>query len=143
MKRVATFLMRYFFACSIGFTVPVEDFGNLEVWKRASILLLRLGSIEIVRTARGTSAQDLSTMLARCVFGKICMGFFAMPLTLNEFLILGFAWGSWGEFSFILALRALRGNLLTGILAEDPAWKMWIGHVVGSFDISASRLNMY
>lgn len=89
VKRVATFLMRYFFACSIGFTVPVEDFGNLEVWKRASILLL-------------------------CVFGKICMGFFAMPLTLNEFLILGFAWGSWGEFSFILALRALRGNLLTG-----------------------------
>lgn len=75
-------------------------------------------------------------MLTRCIFGKICMGFFAMPLTLNEFLILGFAWGSWGEFSFILALRALRGNLLTGILA-DPAWKMmklWVCHV-GAFDI--------
>ena len=46
------------------------------------------------------------------------MGFFAMPLTLNEFLSLGFAWGSWGEFSFILAVRALRGNLLSGSLAE-------------------------
>eukprot|EP00435_Cladocopium_sp_Y103_P067338 s475_g29.t2 len=89
VKRVATFLMRYFFACSIGFTVPVEDFQNIEVWKRASILLL-------------------------CIVGKICMGFFAMPLTLNEFLSLGFAWGSWGEFSFILAVRALRGNLLSG-----------------------------
>lgn len=42
------------------------------------------------------------------------MGLFAMPLTLNEFLSLGFAWGSWGEFSFILAVRALRGNLLSG-----------------------------
>ncbi|CAK9074827.1 Putative Na(+)/H(+) antiporter GerT [Durusdinium trenchii] len=89
VKRVATFLMRYFFACSIGFTVPVEDFGNVEVWKRASVLLL-------------------------CVFAKLCMGFFAMPLTFNDFLILGFAWGSWGEFSFILALRAVRGNLLSG-----------------------------
>lgn len=44
VKRVATFLMRYFFACSIGFTVPVEDFGNVEVWKRASVLLLPLGN---------------------------------------------------------------------------------------------------
>jgi len=89
VKRVATFLMRYFFACSIGFTVPVEDFRNIEVWRRASILLV-------------------------CIVGKICMGLFAMPLTLNEFLSLGFAWGSWGEFSFILAVRALRGNLLSG-----------------------------
>ena len=46
------------------------------------------------------------------------MGFFAMPLTFNDFLILGFAWGSWGEFSFILALRAVRGNLLSGSLEE-------------------------
>ena len=74
------------------------------------------------------------------------MGFFAMPLTLNEFLILGFAWGSWGEFSFILALRALRGNLLTGILA-DPTWKMmqlWVCHV-GYFDklTSGDSNNMY
>lgn len=46
------------------------------------------------------------------------MGLFAMPLTLNEFLSLGFAWGSWGEFSFILAVRALRGNLLSGSLVE-------------------------
>lgn len=54
----------------------------------------------------------------RCVFAKLCMGFFAMPLTFNDFLILGFAWGSWGEFSFILALRAVRGNLLSGSLEE-------------------------
>ena len=44
------------------------------------------------------------------------MGLFALPLTVNEFMILGFAWGSWGEFSFIIALNALRGGLLTGDL---------------------------
>lgn len=81
--------MRYFFACSIGFTIPVEDFGNIVVWKRALLLL-------------------------SCIVGKIGMGLFALPLTLNEFMILGFAWGSWGEFSFIIALNALRGGLLTG-----------------------------
>ncbi|CAJ1377871.1 unnamed protein product [Effrenium voratum] len=89
VKRVATFLMRYFFACSIGFTVPVEDFGSAQVWMKAGALLM-------------------------CIVGKLCMGVFAMPLTLNEFLTLSFAWGSWGEFSFILALRAMRGNLLEG-----------------------------
>ena len=52
--------------------------------------------------------------LLRCILGKLAMGIFALPLTKNEFLTLSFAWGSWGEFSFILALRAVRGNLLEG-----------------------------
>ncbi|CAE7174733.1 gerT [Symbiodinium pilosum] len=89
VKRVATFLMRFFFACSIGFTIPVEDFGDAEVWKTALALFW-------------------------CILGKLAMGVFALPLTKNEFLTLSFAWGSWGEFSFILALRAVRGNLLDG-----------------------------
>lgn len=89
VKRIATFLMRFFFACSIGFTIPVEDFGDREVWGTALALF-------------------------GCILGKLAMGIFALPLTKNEFLTLSFAWGSWGEFSFILALRAVRGNLLEG-----------------------------
>eukprot|EP00930_Biecheleria_cincta_P070208 TRINITY_DN57857_c0_g1_i1.p1 TRINITY_DN57857_c0_g1~~TRINITY_DN57857_c0_g1_i1.p1 ORF type:complete len:681 (+),score=103.35 TRINITY_DN57857_c0_g1_i1:156-2045(+) len=81
VKRVAAFLMRFFFACSIGFTVPVQQFENGEVWRMAGLLLL-------------------------CISGKISMGLFAVPLHKDNFMTLGFSWGAWGEFSFILALRA-------------------------------------
>ena len=44
VKRIATFLMRFFFACSIGFTIPVEDFGDSDVWRTALTLLVWLDS---------------------------------------------------------------------------------------------------
>ena len=50
--------MRYFFACSIGFTIPVEDFGNVVVWKRALLLLSQL--IQLLRRseAKVCSGED-------------------------------------------------------------------------------------
>ena len=50
VKRIATFLMRFFFACSIGFTIPVEDFGDKEVWGTALALFGRLVQNHVLRT---------------------------------------------------------------------------------------------
>ena len=69
-------------------------------------------------------ARCLQRILLRCILGKLAMGVFALPLTKNEFLTLSFAWGSWGEFSFILALRAVRGNLLDGRQAAAGSRRM-------------------
>lgn len=88
VKRVAAFLMRFFFACSIGFTIPIEDFADWGIIRDAGLLFV-------------------------CIIGKVGMGFFATPFDQDHILTLGFAWGAWGEFSFILALKALRGNVIT------------------------------
>ena len=179
VKRIATFLMRFFFACSIGFTIPVEDFGDGEVWGTALALFAWLASscpplfeaeacypgfhevsvdrlqatadswhrnaqkiperstclekpivpafvrnwvdtdwpklhVIFEKTGVAVVTMLLLCLLLRCILGKLAMGIFALPLTKNELLTLSFAWGSWGEFSFILALRAVRGNLLDG-----------------------------
>eukprot|EP00929_Paragymnodinium_shiwhaense_P100377 TRINITY_DN6264_c0_g1_i1.p1 TRINITY_DN6264_c0_g1~~TRINITY_DN6264_c0_g1_i1.p1 ORF type:complete len:691 (+),score=113.56 TRINITY_DN6264_c0_g1_i1:102-2075(+) len=88
VKRLAAFLMRFFFACTIGFTIPVHDFLDPDVWKNAAILFT-------------------------CILGKIGMGVFATPRDRHHFWMLAFSWGAWGEFSFILALSALDAELLS------------------------------
>jgi len=87
VKRVAAFLMRLFFACSIGFSIPVGDFKDGVVWRNALILFT-------------------------CIITKVGMGVLAKPLDMAQFCVLGFAWGAWGEFSFILAIKARDGNLI-------------------------------
>jgi len=87
VKRVAAFLMRLFFACSIGFSIPIKDFADAVVWKQAGILFT-------------------------CIVTKVGMGLFAKPLDCAQFCVLGFAWGAWGEFSFILAIRAKEARLI-------------------------------
>eukprot|EP00929_Paragymnodinium_shiwhaense_P100382 TRINITY_DN6264_c0_g2_i1.p1 TRINITY_DN6264_c0_g2~~TRINITY_DN6264_c0_g2_i1.p1 ORF type:complete len:663 (+),score=117.38 TRINITY_DN6264_c0_g2_i1:75-2063(+) len=88
IKRVAAFLMRFFFACTIGFTIPIRDFLDPDVWKNAAILFA-------------------------CIIGKIGMGIFATPCDPHHFWMLAFSWGAWGEFSFILALSALDAGLFS------------------------------
>eukprot|EP00947_MAST-08B_sp_MAST-8B-sp1_P002591 g2591.t1 len=87
VKRVMHWTMRIFFACSIGFSVPISSFTGGEVWGRAGLFLL-------------------------CIFGKLIVGVLATSRTKHEILALAFAWGGWGEFSFIIAKIGLNHGVI-------------------------------
>merc|ERR1740116_528457 len=78
IKRVLQWMLRIFFAASIGFAIPVLEFGSPAVIIRGIIYCF-------------------------AGIGKIVQGFFAQPLNAKEFFIVGFSMSAWGEFAFILA----------------------------------------
>ncbi|KAK7249625.1 Sodium/hydrogen exchanger protein [Aureococcus anophagefferens] len=87
VKRVMHWLLRLFFACTIGFErrfeIPVTECFKAGTLAKAGLLVC-------------------------CIFGKLAMGCFAQPRDADHFWILAFAWGEWGEFSFLIATAARR-----------------------------------
>ena len=83
VKRVAHWLMRFFFACTIGFSIPIAAVARADVFVKA-------------------------LLLCSTIVGKLAMGFFAQPLDADHFWILALAWGEWGEMSFFIAAAAFR-----------------------------------
>ena len=78
IKRLLAWMLRVFFACTIGFAIPIKDFGSASVIGRG--LIYSLSAI-----------------------GKIVTGFFGRPLNKKEFFTIGFSMSAWGEFAFIIA----------------------------------------
>ena len=87
VKRVLHWLLKIFFAASIGFEVPVRDFGDLAVIGHACILFI-------------------------AVLGKLATGLWVVPLRKNEVITVGLAMSAWGEFAFITATTARREGLM-------------------------------
>jgi len=78
IKRVLQWMLRIFFSATIGFAIPIKQFGDKTVIIKGLLYCL-------------------------CGIGKVICGFFARPLTPREFYIVGFSMSAWGEFAFILA----------------------------------------
>jgi len=78
IKRVLQWMLRIFFAATIGFQIPILEFGSGTVILRG-----------IVYCFAG--------------IGKVVQGFFSQPLNAKEFFIVGYSMSAWGEFAFILA----------------------------------------
>ena len=78
IKRILYWMLRVFFACTIGFAIPIKEFTNAKVISRGLIYCV-------------------------CAVGKIVTGFFGRPLNKKEFLTIGFSMSAWGEFAFIIA----------------------------------------
>ena len=70
-------------SCSVGFEIPVTECFKTGTLAKAGLLVC-------------------------CIFGKLAMGCFAQPRDADHFWILAFAWGEWGEFSFLIATAARR-----------------------------------
>ena len=81
VKRVQAWLVRLFFAASVGFAMPISLFRSPRVWRNAVILYF-------------------------CTWGKLVAGLSAEPLLLPEACSLAFAMATLGEFSFILGTVA-------------------------------------
>merc|ERR1740123_1651038 len=71
-------MLRIFFSATIGFQIPILEFGNPVVIFKGLIFCF-------------------------AGIGKVVQGFFAQPLNAKEFFIVGFSMSAWGEFAFILA----------------------------------------
>merc|ERR1719277_2204166 len=78
IKRVLQWMLRVFFAATIGFAIPIKEFANVNVITRGLIYCI-------------------------CDVGKVVQGYFARPLNKKEFFTVGWSMAAWGEFAFILA----------------------------------------
>mmetsp|Transcript_53248 Transcript_53248/g.122367 ORF Transcript_53248/g.122367 Transcript_53248/m.122367 type:complete len:637 (-) Transcript_53248:300-2210(-) len=87
VKRALQWLLRLFFAATVGFEIPVREFANGRVV--GSALLFSLAAT-----------------------GKLLTGVFAVPRTPTEMATVGFAMSAWGEFAFIIATAALDMHMI-------------------------------
>ena len=87
VKRVLQWLLKIFFAASIGFEVPIRSFADATIIGHASLLML-------------------------AVAGKFATGLWVTPLRQAEFLTVGLAMSAWGEFAFITATTARSAGLM-------------------------------
>ena len=79
--------IRVFFACTIGFEVPIRVLWSAPVLARAAVLLL-------------------------AAVGKVATGAFARPFNAHEAAKIGFAMSAWGEFAFIVATASREAGTL-------------------------------
>ena len=87
VQHILGWLVRIFFACTIGFEVPIRDLWNGRVLGRTAVFLL-------------------------VAFGKVATGAFAQPFELRAAKIIGFAMSAWGEFAFIVATASREAGTL-------------------------------
>mmetsp|Transcript_17204 Transcript_17204/g.55049 ORF Transcript_17204/g.55049 Transcript_17204/m.55049 type:complete len:931 (+) Transcript_17204:144-2936(+) len=81
VRDIMAWLVRVFFACTIGFEVPIRDLWTAKIVTRAVVFLL-------------------------AGIGKLATGFFARPLNFRDGATIGWAMSAWGEFAFIVATTA-------------------------------------
>jgi len=112
-QRVMTWLMRLFFACTIGFEVPIRDVWEAEIISHTWIFF-------------------------SCLIGKIATGIFAPDLDLLEGLKLGFAMSAWGEFAFILATTSKGEGILDEKQFSTITMAVLLSVIVGPICLSYS-----
>ena len=87
VRKILGWLVKIFFACTIGFEVPIRDLWNGRVLSRAAAFLV-------------------------AALGKVGTGLFAKPFNWREAKIIGFAMAAWGEFAFIVATASREAGTL-------------------------------
>lgn len=117
VKRLQSWLVRLFFAATVGFQIPARSLFKPRVLTMAAAFLLAL-------------------------VGKLATGFLVKPLTLKDGLTVGLAMSAWGEFAFVVA-QAARFDLnlidsdthaavmlavLVSVLAAPAALRLTLGH---------------
>lgn len=94
-KRLLQWLMRIFFAASIGFQVPITSFNNIEViWQGLVYTLALIGKVGVGFMVPNFSVTNRFT-------GN----------HLRDCLITGFSMAAEGEFAFVIAVFALSEGL--------------------------------
>lgn len=88
VEKILSWLVRVFFACSIGFEVPIRDLWSGPVLARTGVFLL-------------------------AGLGKVGTGLFAKPFSAVEAAKIGFAMSAWGEFAFIVATASREAGTLS------------------------------
>lgn len=123
-KRILQWLMRIFFAASIGFQVPIKDFADGVVIYQGLILTLALlgklaGKFLICRVCFVAAVCIHSYSLLMYTVGFMVPNF-TQSRSFTEFhlrdcLITGFSMAAEGEFAFVIAVFAVD----TGLIGEE------------------------
>jgi predicted Kef-type K+ transport protein len=116
-KRVLQWLMRIFFACSIGFQVPIKDFASGEViWQGLIFTLALLGKIAVGFMVPNFTQSRRFTMFH-----------------LRDCLITGFSMAAEGEFAFVLAVFAVEAELISKDLYASVVLAVLISTIIPPF----------
>ena len=116
-KRLMQWLMRIFFAASIGFQVPIKDFGN------GTVIL-----------------QGLFFTVA--LLGKLAVGFMVPNFTqsrsytgfhLRDCLVTGFSMAAEGEFAFVIAVFAVDNELIDKDLYASVVLAVLLSTIIPPF----------
>jgi len=116
-KRVLQWLMRIFFAASIGFQVPIQSFNDIEVIWQGLVYTLAL-------------------------IGKVAVGFmvpnFSMDMRftgkhLRDCLITGFSMAAEGEFAFVIAVFAVGDGLIDKSLYAKVVLAVLLSTIIPPF----------
>jgi Kef-type K+ transport system membrane component KefB len=118
-KRILQWLMRIFFAASIGFQVPITDFANGTVFWQGLVFTLALT-------------------------GKLAVGFLVPNFTkspdfkgahLRDILITGCTMAAEGEFAFVIAVFSVDSGLISEDLYASVVLAVLISAIVPPFGL--------
>uniref|UniRef100_A0A7S1Z7Y7 Cation/H+ exchanger transmembrane domain-containing protein n=1 Tax=Ditylum brightwellii TaxID=49249 RepID=A0A7S1Z7Y7_9STRA len=116
-KRLMQWLMRIFFAASIGFQVPIKDFGNgTVIWQGLVFTLALLGKI-----GTGLLVPNFTQS------GRF-QGFH-----LRDVFVTGFSMAAEGEFAFVIAVFAVDSGLITKDLYASVVLAVLISTILPPF----------
>jgi len=105
VSPIMQLLMKLFFACRIGFVVPVDDMGSNDVW----VLMLKFCTAMI--------AKQISGVVARS------------PVSGIDFCKIAFSMTIWGEYSFYMAVLAYEAS----IIGRDTFCALILVFLISSF----------
>lgn len=116
-KRLLQWLMRIFFAASIGFQVPIKDFADVTViWQGAVFTLALLGKLAVGFMVPNFTQSSRFT-----------------NLHLRDCLITGFSMAAEGEFAFVIAVFGVMNEMIDKDLYASVVLAVLISTIIPPF----------
>lgn len=116
-KRMMSWLLRIFFAASIGFQVPVKDFADMKIIAHGLLFTLAL----LGKLAVGFLVPNFSTN-ARFT-----------GLHLRDVLVVGFSMAAEGEFAFVIAVFGFDNGLIDKDLYSSIVLAILLSTIIAPF----------
>jgi Kef-type K+ transport system membrane component KefB len=116
-KRLLQWLMRIFFAASIGFQVPIKDFGNgIVIGYGLLFTVALLGKLAVGFLVPNFSNTDMFR-----------------GLHLRDCLVTGFSMAAEGEFAFVIAVFAVDQKLISPDLYASIVLAVLLSTIIPPF----------
>jgi len=87
MKMMSDFMVKFFFAATIAFQIPIQTLFKSEVVFQGLLFFL-------------------------CIIGKLITGIFATPWNFLQAIKISFSMSAWGEFAFLVATTCQSNQIL-------------------------------
>eukprot|EP00930_Biecheleria_cincta_P047093 TRINITY_DN3257_c0_g1_i5.p1 TRINITY_DN3257_c0_g1~~TRINITY_DN3257_c0_g1_i5.p1 ORF type:complete len:646 (-),score=126.50 TRINITY_DN3257_c0_g1_i5:265-2202(-) len=114
-KRMTSWMIRIFFACTVAFSIPLEKLLSLDAFWKGSIM-----------------------GIGPCILTKVCCG----PFMGKEKWVIGWAMVGRAEFAYLIAQMAAAGNMLNQEMFSIVIWALLYATIFAPF-IFRYVLNRY